>query len=263
MIRKPHRMGASGDKPRALVFDFYGTLGSSASHSKEPIWFVQELLGHNVTANYDGSVTVENDEDFLTHCLTSEISDPRLFLEHTASLFVPGQMITDEHVAEFERIVQADCTNMATFFDCIDALTQARADGYMVAVVSDMWNFAVQHIFTEMDLSRYFEPDAIILSCEIGHRKPDAEVFHEVCRRLGVRPEDCLMVGDNIDADIVGADAVGMQTAMIDRLHLDERKATLKAQVPEAMYVNTLFEVLSNLQDEIAPAFLYSNSFRT
>jgi HAD superfamily hydrolase (TIGR01450 family) len=44
--------------------------------------------------------------------------------------------------------------------------------------------------------------------------KPEALFFQELCRRLGVRPEHCVLVGDNLESDIAGAAGVGMQTIL-------------------------------------------------
>jgi putative hydrolase of the HAD superfamily len=43
-------------------------------------------------------------------------------------------------------------------------------------------------------------------------RKPNREPFVEVLRRLGVRAEEALMIGDWAERDVVGAAQVGMKT---------------------------------------------------
>ena len=45
--------------------------------------------------------------------------------------------------------------------------------------------------------------------------KPEARFFLEVCRRLRVDPRRCLLVGDNLEADVLGGKAVGMRTILI------------------------------------------------
>jgi len=44
--------------------------------------------------------------------------------------------------------------------------------------------------------------------------KPEPLFFTELCRRLGVRPERCVLVGDNLESDIAGARGVGMRTIL-------------------------------------------------
>jgi HAD superfamily hydrolase (TIGR01450 family) len=44
--------------------------------------------------------------------------------------------------------------------------------------------------------------------------KPQEVFFHELCNRLNVQPDWCLLIGDNLEADIFGAKAVGMRTIL-------------------------------------------------
>ena len=45
--------------------------------------------------------------------------------------------------------------------------------------------------------------------------KPEAIFFRELCGRLGVRPERCVLIGDNLESDIAGGKNVGMQTVLV------------------------------------------------
>jgi HAD superfamily hydrolase (TIGR01450 family) len=44
--------------------------------------------------------------------------------------------------------------------------------------------------------------------------KPQPIFFQELCRKLGVEPSRCLLIGDNLEADIAGAKALGMETIL-------------------------------------------------
>lgn len=57
----------------------------------------------------------------------------------------------------------------------------------------------------------------IILSEEIGIRKPDHRIFHHAAKLLKVQPSDCLYVGDSYSTDIIGAKTAGMQTCWLNR----------------------------------------------
>jgi len=45
--------------------------------------------------------------------------------------------------------------------------------------------------------------------------KPERFFFEELCRRLGVEPPRCVLVGDNLESDIAGAKGVGMRTVLV------------------------------------------------
>lgn len=44
--------------------------------------------------------------------------------------------------------------------------------------------------------------------------KPQELFFKELCRRLNVPTESCLLIGDNLESDIMGGKAVGMRTVL-------------------------------------------------
>lgn len=54
--------------------------------------------------------------------------------------------------------------------------------------------------------------DFIIVSEEAGVKKPDPQIFELATRKLGLRPEECLYVGDHPVNDIEGASKAGMAT---------------------------------------------------
>ncbi len=57
--------------------------------------------------------------------------------------------------------------------------------------------------------------DAAVLSCREGVAKPEPEAFQRLCERLGLPPEQVLMVGDSLANDVRAAVAFGMRAARI------------------------------------------------
>jgi putative hydrolase of the HAD superfamily len=64
------------------------------------------------------------------------------------------------------------------------------------------------------ELAGFF--DHIQLEGEFGYGKPDRRVYENVLRVCDARPERCLMVGDNYEADVIGALEAGFEAAWID-----------------------------------------------
>jgi len=56
----------------------------------------------------------------------------------------------------------------------------------------------------------------IVVSDEVGWRKPRAEIFEAAFRRTGAQPARTLFVGDRADIDVAGALGVGMDAAWIN-----------------------------------------------
>jgi len=64
------------------------------------------------------------------------------------------------------------------------------------------------------DLERYF--DHIQIEGEFGRGKPEPEVYRHVLTTLGACAADCMMAGDNFEADVLGAQAVGIHAVWMD-----------------------------------------------
>jgi putative hydrolase of the HAD superfamily len=57
-------------------------------------------------------------------------------------------------------------------------------------------------------LDKYF--NHIHISEEVGYMKPDPMIFHHAIRISGSDPASCIMIGDNYEADIMGANSAGI-----------------------------------------------------
>lgn len=57
----------------------------------------------------------------------------------------------------------------------------------------------------------------IVVSEEIGARKPDPAIFHHALKLFGAEPHEAVMVGDSLDYDIAGAGTAGIATVWLRR----------------------------------------------
>ncbi len=48
-----------------------------------------------------------------------------------------------------------------------------------------------------------------------SHAKPNPKYYIEICEKMGLDPEKCLMIGNNVQEDVEGAAAVGMDTYLV------------------------------------------------
>jgi len=59
--------------------------------------------------------------------------------------------------------------------------------------------------------------EVVVVSADVGWRKPHPEIFRETLRRMGMGPDQAVFVGDTPDADVLGPQGVGLDTIWIDR----------------------------------------------
>jgi putative hydrolase of the HAD superfamily len=59
--------------------------------------------------------------------------------------------------------------------------------------------------------------DALVISSEVGYRKPHPSFFGASCERLGLPARRVLCVGDDPENDVVGAIRAGLSAVLLDR----------------------------------------------
>lgn len=118
------------------------------------------------------------------------------------------------------RLFDPDAGLMRLYDDVRPALDRLSALGIRLAVVSN-WDLSLYRALEVHGLSAYF--DVVVPSLEIGHEKPDPEIFRRAVERLGVRAERAAHVGDDPVDDLHGARSFGMVAVLLDRSNLSAR----------------------------------------
>jgi putative hydrolase of the HAD superfamily len=59
--------------------------------------------------------------------------------------------------------------------------------------------------------------DLLVISSEVGYRKPHPSFFRAACDRLGLPPHAVLCVGDDLENDVRGAMRAGLSGLLLDR----------------------------------------------
>lgn len=107
--------------------------------------------------------------------------------------------------------------------DAIATLEILRNQGYRLGIISNTSDDRnVQQLLDRHGLRPYFE--YVMTSARCGIRKPDARIFLPALEYFGIAPAQAAMVGDTLEADIAGANALGMYSIWITR------RAVLPAQ---------------------------------
>ena len=86
-------------------------------------------------------------------------------------------------------------------------LEALRSRGLIVGAVSN-WLWQLPELLHSLELVAHF--DFVAASARVGYEKPHPEIFRYALREAGVEPAEGLHVGDHLDADVSGAQAVGI-----------------------------------------------------
>lgn len=131
-----------------------------------------------------------------------------------------GDELADRYTWEREA-------RMAPFPGAIEKLREWRAAGIPLALCTNGHPSFQRAKLERFDLEPFFE--AILVEGELGFGKPDRRVFEAALTRLAAHPGEAWMVGDNLSADVAGAQAVGVHAVWVDH-----REAGLPEGAPAA-----------------------------
>ena len=118
------------------------------------------------------------------------------------------QMLLATHMRELSKAV--------VFPEHHGDLLRGLKKRHRLAVVSNFdYTPTARHILEREGVADLFE--TVVVSDEVGWRKPKPVIFELALRRLGVPAGEALFVGDRADIDVAGAQGVGMPVAWINR----------------------------------------------
>jgi putative hydrolase of the HAD superfamily len=89
-----------------------------------------------------------------------------------------------------------------------DTIRALRAAGLRTALLSNSWGCDE---YPRADFPGLF--DTVVLSGEVGMRKPEPEIFRHAARTLGLPPGECVFI-DDMPANVAAAQACGMTAVL-------------------------------------------------
>jgi putative hydrolase of the HAD superfamily len=212
---------------RAVLFDWGGTLMSDE-------WSDEIALeGHTAGLAALGRDGLPDAEAFTRYLREHEIE---LFPRSEDEIDIAAVMaesfrdqgvdLTDDDVRLFLQASQDVWSSYYVLADSTHALLEALgARGLKLAVVSNTASpqWLLQPILEQQGIAE--RVDAIVLSSEVGKRKPHPAIFERALSELDVDASEALFVGDRLEADVLGASRVGMKTIQAVWFRADEGPA--------------------------------------
>jgi putative hydrolase of the HAD superfamily len=98
-----------------------------------------------------------------------------------------------------------------------EVVRELKRRGYKLALVADGRPGTYRNVLAQHGLYELF--DAFAISEDLGTEKPDRAMFRHALDRLGIAPVDyrrTIMVGNYLERDIKGANALGMISVWLD-----------------------------------------------
>ncbi|MFH2028721.1 MAG: HAD family hydrolase [Nanoarchaeota archaeon] len=106
---------------------------------------------------------------------------------------------------------------------------------YRLILISNTDCFSVKEILEKFQLENYF--DEVLLSYETGKLKTHEGFFDDLLKKLKLKKEEVIMVGDSLQSDMAPAEAAGIRSVLIDRRGRREYKEKVKylSEIPKLL----------------------------
>jgi putative hydrolase of the HAD superfamily len=203
---------------RAVLFDAVGTLiypepPVSAAYAQAGARYGSRLTAAEVAPRFRSAFARLEAEDGQTAAhRTDEQRERRRWQNIVAEVFddVPEQGPLFD--ALWRHFARPDCWRL---FDDVTPVWRLLASRGLLLGVASNFDRRLHEVCREMP-----PLDAcphIFVSSELGSRKPGRGFFRAIERRLGLKPAELLLVGDDPDNDGQGAIAAGWRSVLIDR----------------------------------------------
>ena len=121
--------------------------------------------------------------------------------------------VTDEALARnmSERYLEILPTKKNLFIDTLEILEYLSGKKYPMHLITNGFEKTQHAKIRHSGIEKYFTH--VITSEAAGIMKPHLAIFEFAMEKAGTKPHHCIMVGDTLDADILGANNAGMDTA--------------------------------------------------
>ncbi|MFT7081600.1 MAG: putative hydrolase of the HAD superfamily [Nonlabens sp.] len=194
-----------------IFFDLDHTLWDFDLNSK--LAYQQIFKEHGVTLNLEKFIRVYEplNLQFWRMFRENKISKENLQYQRLKTAFdACNYSVDDDQIHLFADLYIAYLPNNNHLFDgCIELLDKLQ-EKYRLHLITNGFNGVQQSKVENAGLSKYF--DVVLTAETAGIKKPDAAIFHQALEMAGASVSNSLMIGDSYEADIKGAQDIGLAT---------------------------------------------------
>jgi putative hydrolase of the HAD superfamily len=200
---------------RAVGFDLFNTLITMEPLAlKDALTRLTSSLKENGFAIDHGQFVKAHSEavlDFLEQTKRDGRESHNRFWISTALAKLGHDVSPDDlHISDAVDLYFSAFIQHATIIPGTKEMLATLQDRYRIGLLSNFTHPpAARNLITQLELEPFFE--VVLISGDLGYRKPHQSVFRELIHQLGVDKDHIAFVGDDPDADIAGALQSGLK----------------------------------------------------
>jgi 2-haloalkanoic acid dehalogenase type II len=206
---------------KAVVFDLYGTLladdtQAGGEDKDEAVSRTLREAGYDV---YYQEVEAARLAVMFIDYPRGRADTPKEFY---AKVLERLEISPDLKLAETLARKAAESEKVRLFEDVVPTVNALKARGIKTAILTTIPIWRFKHALEANSV----KIDFICTAKEAGAVKPNPKIYQTVLKTLGVKPNETLMVGDEIRTDVIPPKKLGMKAVMLCR---EQKKTTKEA----------------------------------
>lgn len=219
-------MPASNTK--AVIWDMDGVIADTAPYHLEAWQKVFQKRGVNFTEEDFRRSFGQRNDTIIRQILGEEVSQEII------------NAISEEKEASFRRAIRQKITPLPGVIELMKALAR---QGFSMALASSAPMENIRLLMDGLNVNKFFQ--SIISDKDVTQGKPSPEVFLLAAQRLGVEPQNCIVIEDAV-AGVTAAKKAGMKCLAVTNTHprTSLREADLIVDTLEAVNVADLERLL-------------------
>ena len=226
-------------KYKSLFFDLDDTLWDTYHNNKECLEEIYDVYSfgqhyHSFEAFF--SIYWPNNEMLWAKYRNHEIDRRTLITERLLYMLRPMGIDSEEYALKINKDFLFRTTKKTKIVDGAIELLKYLYPKYRLFILSNGFREIQSLKMLNSGLAPYFE--RIILSEDISIQKPHKEIFDFALKNTNSRRVESLMIGDSLEADIVGA-----QNAKIDQMWLNIKNLPPNNNIIPTFSVHSLAEI--------------------
>lgn len=203
-------------KIKAILFDMDGVLIDAKDWHYEALNDALKLFGIEIS-RYD-------------HLHTFDGLPTKVKLEMLSEQnFLPKELHSFINEVKQAKTIQAVNEKCHPMFHHEYALSRLKSEGYMIAVCSNSIRNTIENMMDKAGLTKYI--DLIVSNEDVRKAKPDPEMYNTAIQRFGLKPEECIVVEDNINGVKAGI-ASGANVLKVETV-FDVNYSNIRSKIDE------------------------------
>ena len=191
-------------KIKAIVFDIGGVLAkenySEKSLDGHRLVSVHKYMAKKLKINID--FWFDSIDNLYTKAIEGVISRKKAIEGMANNLKINKNLLVDYFKKAYKKSLKENKSLYKIAFKL--------KENYKIAILSDQWYLSRDVFVNKKNMKKF---DLVIISCDVGMRKPDLQIYQLLIKKLRLKPSEIVFL-DNREFNLKPAEKLGIKTIL-------------------------------------------------